>query len=138
MKIGFRVPSLKKRLSARTSVKRAARHRLGVKAPRGLGVVTNPKKAMYNRLYNRTTIGVGDLAPKQKKGKKRTAVEIVPPRTAPVHRRTFGFWRFLLCFAFPPLAVAGASTGAIILVTVLTLLGWVPGVIAALVIAGRR
>jgi uncharacterized membrane protein YccF (DUF307 family) len=30
MKIGFRIPSLKKRLSARTSVKRVVRHQLGV------------------------------------------------------------------------------------------------------------
>ena len=35
VRFGFRVPSLKKRLSARTSLKRAVRHRLGLKAPRG-------------------------------------------------------------------------------------------------------
>lgn len=56
MKFGIRKPSLKKRISARTSVKRAVRHRLGLKAPRGMGVFTNPKKAVYNRVYNRTTI----------------------------------------------------------------------------------
>jgi hypothetical protein len=49
MKIGIRIPSLKKRLAARTSVKRVVRHRMGVKAPRGWGWVTNPKKALYNR-----------------------------------------------------------------------------------------
>jgi hypothetical protein len=57
MKIGFRIPSLKRRLSARTSVKRVVRHRMGVKAPRGWGWVTNPKKALYNRVYTRTTRG---------------------------------------------------------------------------------
>lgn len=56
MKFGIRKPSLKKRIAARTSVKRAVRHRLGLKAPRGMGVFTNPKKAVYNRIYNRTTI----------------------------------------------------------------------------------
>jgi cytochrome c556 len=56
-RFGFRVPSLKKRLSARTSVKRYVRSSLGLKAPRGWGWITNPKKAAYNRVYNRTTRG---------------------------------------------------------------------------------
>jgi hypothetical protein len=57
VRFGFRVPSLKKRLSARTSVKRYIRNNLGLKAPRGWGWITNPKKAAYNRVYNRTTRG---------------------------------------------------------------------------------
>ena len=57
VRFGFRVPSLKKRLSARASLKRAIRHRLGLKAPRGWGWLTNPRKAAYNRIYSRTTRG---------------------------------------------------------------------------------
>ncbi len=57
MKFGFRTPSLNKRIAARTSVKRIIRHSLGFKAPRGYGWLTNPKKAAYNRVYNRTTKG---------------------------------------------------------------------------------
>lgn len=57
MKFGFRTPSLKKRISARTSVKRYVRHSLGVKAPKGMGMITNPKKAAYNKVYNKTTTG---------------------------------------------------------------------------------
>ena len=57
VRFGFRVPSLKKRLSARTSLKRYVRHSLGLKAPRGGGWLTNPRKAAYNRVYNRTTRG---------------------------------------------------------------------------------
>jgi hypothetical protein len=57
MKFGFRVPSIKKRIAARTSVKRFVRHSMGVKAPRGMGWLTNPKKAAYNRVYNKTTKG---------------------------------------------------------------------------------
>ena len=56
MKFGFRKPSLKKRLAARTSPKRFLRHNLGLKAPRGWGWLTNPRKAAYNRVYHRTTI----------------------------------------------------------------------------------
>ena len=57
VRFGFRIPSLRKRLSARTSLKRAVRHRLGLKAPRGWGWITNPRKAAYNRIYSRTTRG---------------------------------------------------------------------------------
>lgn len=56
MKFGIRTPSLKKSLAARTSVKRLVKNSLGLKAPRGYGWLTNPKKAAYNRVYNRTTI----------------------------------------------------------------------------------
>ncbi len=59
MRFGIRKPSLKKRIAARTSVKRAVRQRLGLKAPRGYGWLTNPKKAVYNRFDNRTTKGCG-------------------------------------------------------------------------------
>lgn len=55
MKIGYRRPSLNKRIAARTSVKRAIRQRAGLKAPRGWGWATNPKRALYNRVYSRTT-----------------------------------------------------------------------------------
>jgi hypothetical protein len=57
MKFGFRIPSITKRIAARTSIKRVVRHNLGLKAPRGLGWVTDPKKALYNRVYSRTTRG---------------------------------------------------------------------------------
>ena len=59
MKFGIRTPSLTKRITARTSLKRVVRNSLGLKAPRGWGWLTNPKKAAYNRIYNRTTVGCG-------------------------------------------------------------------------------
>ncbi len=51
MRFGFRVPSLTKRIAARTSLKRYVRQSLGVKAPRGYGWITNPRRALYNRVY---------------------------------------------------------------------------------------
>jgi hypothetical protein len=57
VRFGFRVPSLQKRISARTSLKRYVRNNLGLKVPRGWGWLTNPRKAAYNRVYNRTTRG---------------------------------------------------------------------------------
>jgi hypothetical protein len=57
VRFGFRVPSLSKRIAARTSIKRFVKNKLGLRAPRGWGWITNPKKAAYNRVYSRTTRG---------------------------------------------------------------------------------
>jgi hypothetical protein len=57
MKFGFRIPNINKRIAAHTSVKRMIRHNLGFKAPRGMGWITDPKKAMYNKVYNKTSKG---------------------------------------------------------------------------------
>lgn len=59
MKIGLRTPSPRKSLAARTSVKRKIRAKL--RAPRGYGWLTDPKKALYNRVYNRTTVSMSTL-----------------------------------------------------------------------------
>jgi hypothetical protein len=40
--------------------------RAKVRVPRGYGVFSNPKKAVYNRIYRKTTIGLEDLEKKQK------------------------------------------------------------------------
>ncbi len=61
MKFGFRTPSLKKSISARLSPKRAIKNALGLRMPRGTGWITNPKKALYNKVYNKTTFGVKDI-----------------------------------------------------------------------------
>lgn len=42
--------------------------------------------------------------------------------------------RAVICIVFPPLAVLDRGCGTIVLVTLLTIAGWVPGVIAALVL----
>jgi len=77
MKWGFRTPSLKKRISARLSWKRYARHSLGLKAPRGWGWLTDPKKAIYNRIYRRTTFGIEDLFKTQRRRKSQAGCFVV-------------------------------------------------------------
>ena len=42
--------------------------------------------------------------------------------------------RAVLCIIFPPLAVLDRGCGTILLVTLLTIAGWVPGAIAALIL----
>ncbi len=44
------------------------------------------------------------------------------------------FWRVLLSIIMPPLAVLDKGCGSVLIVLILTTLGWVPGVIAALII----
>lgn len=64
MKFGMRTPSLKRSISARTtgqlkrSVKRAIIPGYGKK---GMGWIKNPKKALYNQVYHKTTFSIFDL-----------------------------------------------------------------------------
>ena len=46
--------------------------------------------------------------------------------------------RLLLCIIFPPLAVIDCGCGSILIVTILTFAGWIPGVLAALIILNRN
>ena len=64
MKFGMRKPSLKKRISARTSIKRQVVHRAGFKMPRGWGWLRNPKKYAYNKVYNKTSFDIFKLIKK--------------------------------------------------------------------------
>lgn len=58
MKIGYRKPNMKKRIKSRTTakakraVKKAVVPTYGKK---GTGIYKNPKKAVYNKVYNKTT-----------------------------------------------------------------------------------
>ena len=64
MKLGIRKPNLKKSFKARTTgkakraVKKAVVPGYGKK---GTGWIKNPKKAAYNKVYNKTSIGFGDI-----------------------------------------------------------------------------
>ena len=69
MKFGIRIPSLKKRISARTSIKRQIVHRAGLKMPKGYGWVRNPEKYLYNKVYNKTSFDIFKLLKKLLKQK---------------------------------------------------------------------
>ncbi|MBO7316167.1 MAG: YqaE/Pmp3 family membrane protein [Paludibacteraceae bacterium] len=47
-------------------------------------------------------------------------------------------FRVLLAIIFPPLSVIDYGCGSILIVFLLTLCGWVPGIIAALVILNKN
>ena len=67
MKIGMRKPSIKKSVKARTTgrakraIKKAVIPGYGKK---GMGWVNNPKKAAYNKVYNKTSFSIFSLLKK--------------------------------------------------------------------------
>ena len=64
VKVGFRKPSIKKSLRARTTgkykrrVKRAVNPLYGKK---GIGFVKNPRRSVRNKVYKKTSFGIGDI-----------------------------------------------------------------------------
>lgn len=59
MKFGIRKPSLKKTYKARTSaqVKRTVKKSINpMYGKKGMGWINDPKKAAYNKVYNKTTV----------------------------------------------------------------------------------
>ncbi len=64
MKIGLRKPSLKKSFKARTTGKVKRKVKKSVNpfyGKKGAGWVRNPKKAAYNKVYNKTSFSVFDI-----------------------------------------------------------------------------
>ena len=49
-----------------------------------------------------------------------------------------GIGQALLCILLPPVAVLNKGCGSILIVTALTIIGWVPGIIAAMIITTRE
>ena len=71
MKIGPRKPSLKRSLKARTTGKLKRKVKSSINpfyGKKGIGWVRNPKKAAYNKVYNKTSFSVVDLLKKLFKG----------------------------------------------------------------------
>ena len=64
MKIGFRTPSLKRMMRARTTgrVKRIMKKSINpFYGKKGVGLITNPKKSLYNKVYRKTSFGIRDI-----------------------------------------------------------------------------
>ena len=95
MKMGMRKPSIKKSFKARTTgkakraVKKAVIPGYGKK---GMGWVKDPKRAAYNKVYNKTTFGVNDVvraasagsSPKKKSSSssRKSSVRSTSPSTS--------------------------------------------------------
>ncbi|MEY2703533.1 MAG: hypothetical protein RLY43_2172 [Bacteroidota bacterium] len=58
MKLGIRKVSISKTIKARTTLTRMAKNNLGIKAPSGHGSLINPKKALFNKVYSKTSFSI--------------------------------------------------------------------------------
>lgn len=64
MKLGIRKPSIKKSLKAKTTgkLKRSIKKEINpLYAKKGIGAVKSPKKAIYNKVYNKTSFSIFDI-----------------------------------------------------------------------------
>ena len=64
MKFGIRKPSIKKSISSRTTgkLKRKVKRTVNpLYSKKGMGYVNNPQKALYNKVYNKTTLGTKEI-----------------------------------------------------------------------------
>ncbi len=64
MKFGMRKPSLTKSIKARTTGKLKRKVKSSINpfyGKKGMGLITNPRKAIYNKIYKKTTFSFLDL-----------------------------------------------------------------------------
>lgn len=75
MKFGVRKPNLKKSIKARTTGKMKRKMKKAVNpvyGKKGMGYIRDPKKAVYNKVYNKTTVGVNPLSSMSNGSKKKS------------------------------------------------------------------
>lgn len=107
MRFGVRKPSIKKSVKARTTgrakraVKKAVIPGYGKK---GIGWVKNPQKAAYNKVYNKTSVGVSDVLKSSNSSKSSTEnnlpYETLNMSFLPWYKKT-GWTIFFLIVFFP-------------------------------------
>lgn len=91
MKIGVRTPNVKKSLKARTtgkikrSVKKSVNPTYGQK---GIGYANNPKKAVYNKIYNKTTIKAVDT----KNIKRQEKIDKLMKKAEKIKKSKYNQW----------------------------------------------
>ena len=114
MKIGLRKPSLKKSIKARTTgkLKRSIKKKVNpLYGKKGMGYINDPKKAIYNKVYNKTTVGVGDVA--------RTVTNSNKTHNKKHSKTTYKFFGNLiitLAILFILIGVIGFAVGGIIFI----------------------
>ena len=138
MKYGVRKPNVKKSIKARTTgkvkrqVKKAVNPLYGKK---GMGIVNDPKKAAYNAVYSRTTVGVSDVMKSASSGNGHTSASYDAP--APVKKeysdRTYNVCGIILMV----LAVVLVLLGLLFLLAVLLPSCWVSAVLPSVASIGK-
>lgn len=104
MKFGVRTPSLKKSIKARTTgrAKRALKRSVNpLYGKRGMGLINNPKKAVYNKVYDKTTVSAIPKGSNTKKSSNTKSSNTQNENNANVEHSTFGcIVRTILVFIF--------------------------------------
>ena len=70
MKVGIRTPNISKSVKARTTgkIKRNVKSSINpLYGKKGMGIINNPKKAIYNKVYKKTTVSFFDIIKFNKK-----------------------------------------------------------------------
>lgn len=93
MKYGIRKPSVKRSISARTTgkVNRAIKKSVNpLYGKSGIGMIRDPKKSLYNKIYSKTTFGLSDIHALPSCGKSSSSIpdsgsflQDVPSRVPP-------------------------------------------------------
>lgn len=129
MKVGIRKPNYKKRLKARTTgkikrqVKKAVIPGYGKK---GTGWIKDPKKAAYNKLYNKTTVSVDQLLSSSSKSTNTPNVPTnninVSPSGSGVSLKNRIYSVLVLLFGIILLGIGMATTFIISIIGILVVL----------------
>lgn len=96
MKFGFRKPSIKKSIKARTTgrIKRSVKKTVNpLYGKKGVGFIKDPKKAVYNKVYSKTTFGLSDIFKWLKPNKHNKKKENDPYYNYPDDLRAFCEYR---------------------------------------------
>lgn len=91
MKVGVRKPSIKKSIKARTTAKVKRKVKKAVipaYGKKGTGIIKDPKKAIYNKVYNKTTISVvpSILDNKSAKNSKKSEDTFIKSETGNIYK----------------------------------------------------
>lgn len=142
MKYGVRKPNVKKSIKARTTgkvkrqVKKAVNPLYGKK---GMGIVNDPKKAAYNAVYSRTTVGVSDVMKSASSGNGHTSTSYDAP--APVKKeysdRTYNVCGIILMVLSVVLVLWDCSCCLLFLLAVLLPSCWVSAVLPSVASIGK-
>lgn len=119
MKVGIRKPSLKKSIKARTTgkLKRTIKKSVNpLYGKKGMGYINDPKKAIYNKVYNKTTVGVNDIVKiPTHKSHNNTDHNITTNSTSIITYKIIGILSLILGIIFSLLGLLSLSVGGLFL-----------------------
>ena len=142
MKVGYRKPSIKKSVKARTTgkIKRKAKKAINpFYGKKGMGYIKNPKRAIKNKVYHKTTFGTNDIIRAASSGGSKSAASTSAPYVMNA-REMNPIAYFCIVFFLGPLGVhrfidGSVGMGVLYLFTVgLFGIGYIIDVIKALVL----